>query len=265
MTSLNRWKRIVIILCVALILVLWLWFTPQGSLGKADAIGFAVCHQINVRSFFIGERQMPMCVRCSGMYIAAMITLAFLFIFHSKKGGMPSKFILFFFACMALAWLVDGVNSFLHLFPGFTGLYEPQNLYRLITGSGMGIVAASFLFSAFNQTVWVDWDTSSAFLQVKTFFALLLCVSIGILLTLTNQPNILYPLALLSALGVLILLCMVYGMIWMMIFKQENQIHTYRELIFPLTVGLGVAILQIGLLDWGRVTLMSGWEGFHLH
>jgi uncharacterized membrane protein len=122
----------------ALILIAWFWLTPSGLMGKADAIGYAVCHQIGSHSFFIKEGlQMPMCARCSGMYIAAMITLGYLFAFHNKKAGYPPKSIMIILALFVILWLVDGINSFLHLFPFWKFLYEPLNLTRLWTGSGM--------------------------------------------------------------------------------------------------------------------------------
>lgn len=34
---------------------------PGGLLDKADKVGYAVCHRITIRSFLIGERQMPLC------------------------------------------------------------------------------------------------------------------------------------------------------------------------------------------------------------
>ena len=60
-------------LAVGLVLLGWLLNTPPGLLGKADAIGYAVCHRIDLRSFHLGERALPLCARCSGMYLGAML------------------------------------------------------------------------------------------------------------------------------------------------------------------------------------------------
>ncbi len=69
--------RGLIFIAVGLLLVGWLWNTPAGLLGKADALGYAVCHRIDVRSFHLGERQLPLCARCTGMYLGAMLGLVF--------------------------------------------------------------------------------------------------------------------------------------------------------------------------------------------
>ena len=56
----------------------FLMVAPPGLLGKADALGYAVCHRIDARSFHIGTRQLPLCARCSGMYLGALLGLVFL-------------------------------------------------------------------------------------------------------------------------------------------------------------------------------------------
>jgi membrane-associated HD superfamily phosphohydrolase len=70
------WKGLVVITFL-LILFAWLLNTPPGILGKADAIGYAVCHRIDLRSFHMGEIQLPLCARCSGMYLGAMVGLIY--------------------------------------------------------------------------------------------------------------------------------------------------------------------------------------------
>ncbi|MCL4271991.1 MAG: hypothetical protein KJZ72_20700, partial [Anaerolineales bacterium] len=38
--------------------VAWFIIAPEGALGKLDAIGYAVCHRIDERSFQIDDRQL---------------------------------------------------------------------------------------------------------------------------------------------------------------------------------------------------------------
>ena len=45
----------------------WLLGTPPGILGKADAIGYAICHRILTRSFHVHDRALPLCARCTGI------------------------------------------------------------------------------------------------------------------------------------------------------------------------------------------------------
>ena len=46
------WK-ILLVLAAVIIVTVWLAKTPDGLLGKADAIGYAVCHRIDARSFHL--------------------------------------------------------------------------------------------------------------------------------------------------------------------------------------------------------------------
>ncbi|MFC2026293.1 DUF2085 domain-containing protein [Chloroflexota bacterium] len=255
--------KVAIAVIVGLILSIWLLNTPQGLLGKADAIGYAVCHRIEVRSFSIGTRSFPLCARCSGMYLAAVLGLVFQALVGRRRGGTPGWAILTVLGIFFLAFAVDGLNSFLSIIPGFPILYEPQNWSRLLTGTGMGLVIAVALFPAFNQTVWKDRDTRSAIPDIKTLFVLILLALILDWVLLMENPIILYPLALLSAAGVLVLLTMIYSMVWIMILHSENRYSNFNQLIFPLVGGFGIALIQIGLLDLVRFLITGTWDGFH--
>jgi uncharacterized membrane protein len=253
-----------VILTVGLLLVGWLLNTPEGLLGKADAVGYAVCHRIEWRSFHLGERQTPLCARCSGMYLGAMLGLAYQAILSRRRAGMPHWRVWAVFALLVGAFGVDGLNSYLHLFPGAPSLYEPQNWLRLLTGTGMGLVIAGALFPSFNQTVWANWEPVPAITGLRSLGIMIL---LGLLLdgiVLTQNPLILYPLALVSAAGVIVLLTIVYCMVWLMILRAENRFLHVKQLLFPLLAGFGTALAQIVLLDLVRYLFTGSWGGFHL-
>lgn len=254
----------IIFVSVTLLFLGWLLNTPSGLLGKADAVGYAVCHRIDLRSFHLGERQLPLCARCTGMYLGAMGALVFQLAVGNRRTGTPSKAVLIALAVMVTAFLVDGANSFFSLIPGAPNLYQPQNWLRLLTGTGMGIVISAVLFPAFNQTAWKNADKRPALGSLQIFSLL---IGFGLLLdmlVLSGNPLILYPLALVSAAGVLILLTMVYSMVWVLILRAENSYLHISQMILPLTGGFGFALLQIAVLDLGRYLLTGTWDGFHL-
>lgn len=253
-----------VFLAVGLLALGWLLNTPPGLLGKADAVGYAVCHRIDARSFHLGVRQLPMCVRCSGMYLGALTGLIYQAVTARRKGGMPGWIGVIFIGLFVAAFGVDGLNSYLHLFPGSPGLYEPQNWMRLVTGSGMGLVVSTLIFPAFNQTVWKNWSTAPALPGLRAWLVQLLLVAFVDILVFTENPLILYPMAVLSALTVLFILTMVYTMVWLMILRAENRYQRFSELILPLTGGFGTALLQIVALDFARFLFTGTWDGFHL-
>jgi len=253
-----------VILAFFLTLTAWLLNTPPGLLGKADAIGYAVCHRIDLRSFHLGYRQIPLCARCSGMYLGAMLGLIFQAVIGRRRTGIPSWKIIVPISLFAVAFIIDGLNSFLSLFPGAPGIYEPSNTYRLITGTGMGLAIAIVLYPAFNATVWRMIDPRPALLNFKSF-ALLVAIAFGLnALILLENPLILYPLSIISAAGVVVLLTLVYSMVLMMVFKVENRYNQLSHFLYPMLGGMTIALIQIGLLDFVRFFFTGTWDGFHL-
>lgn len=251
----------------------WLSISPPGILGKADALGYAVCHRLDERSFHFGDGvELPLCARCSGMYLGAVVGLVFQAVFSRGKAGMPSKKVIFVLALLGLAFAFDGVNSYLYLIktisPGrfdfIPTVYIPNNTLRLLTGSGAGLGIAVALFPAFNQTLWQDWDPAPAMGDLKPL-GILIALMLGLdLLILTDLDLVLYPVALISAGGVLLLLTMVYEVLWVTITRQENNFAAFRHTWLPTLVGLTVALLQITATDLFRLWFTHTWGGFPL-
>jgi hypothetical protein len=82
------------------------------------------------------------------------------------------------------------------------------------------------------------------------------------LLVLTENPWILYPLALISAFGVIVILTLVYTMVWVMLLRRENRFVSLAQLVLPLLGGFIVALMQIAFIDFARYHLMGTWAGF---
>ena len=144
----------------------WFFLAPPGLLGKADAIGYAISHRIDERSFQIGDRQLPLCARCTGEFYAVAISLLFFAVLSPRKSGMPGWKLGIPLLIFLFLFSIDGLNSYIYLLKSTAGgaldnlptLYTPNNTLRLLTGSGMGIALASILAPAFNQSVWTNPD-----------------------------------------------------------------------------------------------------------
>ncbi len=126
------------IVLAVLIFLGWLLYTPNGVMGKADAVGYAVCHRIEERSFLLGERPMPLCARCSGMYLGALLAMVYQQPWR-KWGGLPSRTVWVVVGIFLVLFGVDGLNSYLHLFPLAPHVYPPANWLRLVTWSWAGL------------------------------------------------------------------------------------------------------------------------------
>jgi hypothetical protein len=79
---------------------------------------------------------------------------------------------------------------------------------------------------------------------------------------LSNIPWVLYALGLLSSINVLLVLGIIYAVVYMLIFKTENSYRSIKELWVSMAFGLTVAVLQIAVMDLGRLWLTGTWNGF---
>jgi uncharacterized membrane protein len=269
LAHLTKW---IILPAAILVIVAWLIIAPPGLLGKADAIGYAVCHRIDARSFHIDGRQMPLCVRCSGTFTAAAVGVIFQAILSGRRAGLPTRKVIIVLAIFALAFALDGTNSYLALIKEVTpgrldqipNLYSPQHWLRLLTGSGMGLGMAAAVFPIFNQTIWKAPDLRPALAgwrQLGGLVGIMLLLDLAIL---SERPFILYPIAFISTAGVIMLLTMIFTMLWMMLMQQENTCETLRCAWLPLLAGFTIALLMILSIDLARLSLTGTWGAFPL-
>ncbi len=246
-----------------------MYISPEGALGKLDAIGYAVCHRIEARSFHIGDRQLPLCARCTGEFYAAGFALIFQIFMSGKRSNFPSRGIIAVLVLFFLAFGIDGSNSYLYLLKQTSqgaldkipNLYIPNNTLRLFTGSGMGIALAAVLYPIVNQTLWREVDDRPAF-EWKSFGILVGLIVILNLLVLTNSPIVLFPIAYLSALGTLSLLVIVFAILWIIIMREDNLFEHPRQLWLPFLSGFTLALLMILSIDLLRLQLTGTWSGF---
>jgi uncharacterized membrane protein len=246
----------------ALALLSWLLNTPEGVLGKADAIGYAICHRIDGRSFHLGDRQLPLCARCTGMYLGAVVGVAgMLLLGRGRAGGMPSRWVMVTLFGFTALMGIDGVNSYLHFFPALPHLYEPQNWLRLITGMGNGLMLAGLILPVLNQTLWRNWEPRPVLANFRELLLLVVAAAVVVVLVLSENVVVLYPLALLSALGVLGLVMALNTTILLIAFRRENRALGWAGAVLPLLAGFTLAIIEIGMVDAVRFAIFGTWGG----
>jgi uncharacterized membrane protein len=253
----------------AIAVAAWLVSAPPGLLGKLDALGYAICHRIDERSFQIGERALPLCARCTGEFLAAAIALSFQAAVAPRRIRLPSRGVWAVLIVFFLAFAIDGSNSYLYLLKssspgsldGIPNLYTPNNTLRLFTGSGMGLTLAAVLYPIMNQTLWRVPDDRRA-LDWRSFAGLTGITLLVDLLVLTGSPLALYPAAILSTLGVLSLLIIVFGILWIVTLRQDNTFEGLRQLWLPAAAGVTLSLLLILGIDLVRYQLTGTWSGF---
>jgi uncharacterized membrane protein len=244
-------------------LLIFLVVIPGGFLTKADLIGYAVCHRIEARSIAIAGRQLPLCARCSGTFIGALFGFlgqAVLLRRH-RAGEFPPLHIIVVLAVFMLLWAADGLNSYMTLFPNGPHLYEPQNWLRLTTGALNGLALSALVYPVFNYTLWRHPTSERTIRGLRDVGALVLLEAFLVGLVLAPLPWLLYPLALLSAVGVLTLLTSVNSMLVLMLVGRENEVGNWREATIPLLAGFAVSLIQVGVIDAVRFALTGTLAG----
>jgi len=243
------------------LLGIWLYFTPGGILGKADAIGYAVCSRNPAHSFFLGARQMPLCARCTGTQTGLLLTLFALWWAYPRRSGLPPLGVQIALGLFATAFVVDGANSWLTDAMSSPFIYTPNNVFRLFSGLGMGTAIGAILYPIANQTLWEQFDPRRV-LGWKGFAALVGGIAATGALILTGNPIVLLPTALLSTADVVLALTLIYALLVIIITKQEGLAHRWSDLTIYLAAGATLALLQIALFDAARFALTGTWGYF---
>jgi len=247
-------------------LALFVILTPDGVLLKADVVAAAVCHRIPAHSFFVAERQMPLCQRCSGTFPGALTGLLVQWgVWRRRRSGrFPHWRIFVVLAAFAGMWALDGFNSYTTLLTGRPeGIlgYAPQPWLRLLTGVLMGMGMSVLLVPAFNQIMWAD-NEATAPLRSWSELAFLIVVQLataGLIFLL--EPVLLYPVALYSIAGVLAMFVLLGAMMFVMALGRDGMLTGWREAWLPLVWGLVFALAVVAVMNFLRLQITGTIEG----
>jgi len=250
--SKKRWVRPLAIVLAASV-ALFLFAPPWPQFDRLSWVGYAVCHQIPSRSFHPGGHQLPLCCRCSGTFLGALLGLVYHWaIDRRRSAGMPPPWILVF-AVLSIALLgIDGLNSYLSFFPGMPYLYEPHNLLRLTTGTLNGLALSIIVYPVLNLTMWRDPEPTAAIKGIRQFAPLVALGLANIAIIYSEFAPLYYPLAILSALAAIFLLAVINTMIAVILLRREAYARKWGDLLLPVAVGLILTFLEIAAIDLFR-------------
>ena len=267
----RRWFLLAII--VGAFLLMLFYALTNGAYINHDPLltasnwgGYALCHRITERSFTINGRQFPLCARCTGMYLGAALTILALFLAgRSHWALLPQrKLFLVLLALIALMG-IDGINSYSHFFPNAPHLYQPRNWLRLATGMGTGMTLGIIVFAALAQSLWSRPRYSPLIENWREMASLLLLGLEAVGLVLSNQPALLYVLALTSTAGLLFVVAALNTPVVLALLRSDGQVETWTEATSPLLAGLVLAIFELSAISdvrWTMTGTLAGFQGF---
>lgn len=247
-----RWGVIALVALIFALLLSPLW--PVSILDKADAVGRAVCGRLPEHSFHLAGRQLPLCARCTGTFLGALWGFLGLVVKGKASRFPPVKVLVLLVAFIVLLG-VDGLNSYLALLPGLPHLYEPSNSLRLITGALYGLSLSILVFPVFNFTLWKEPNDKEALSGFKELAILLVGAFFIVLIAGAEIDALLYPLALASVLGVLVIFTVVNTLLVLVVSGREGRAITWGDALLPLALGLGATLLEVGAVGFVRAQL----------
>jgi len=240
------------------------WGLKSGPLDLAHSVGYAVCHQITVRTYVFGDLAMPLCARCSGQYLGAMAGFFMALVWgRLRASGLPSRGIMIMLGVFLAVWAFDGVNSYVYLVTRQPFLYMPQNILRLLTGMLQGVAVSMFFLPFFNQVFWREPDPRPALTGWRDLGLILLLASALAVAVNSRWTPLFYPLAFLSVAGVFLLLSLVGMLVVVMLFRAENTGESWRDFALFFIPGMTFATLLIAGIDALRAWAEVHW-GFSL-
>jgi len=224
-------------------------------LDKLDVVGSAVCGRLPDHSFHLAGRQLPLCARCTGTFVGALLGFVGLFALGKRKAAqMPPAPVVGLLVGFIFLMALDGINSYLSLVLNRPLLYEPHNILRLTTGALHGLALSVIVFPIFNFTLWKEPEDRPALSGFRELgLVLLLFVVPWILIVQAEIGFLLYPVAILSAMGVLTMLTVVNSMIVIIAARREAVAVFWWDAAWPVSLGFAAAMVEvaaIALLRW---------------
>lgn len=114
----------------------------------AYAAGAVVCHQIPERSFFIDGRQLPVCARCTALYLGALAGLlgwcAWKLAHGWKRIGVSPR------AAIRIV-VAAAIPTALSVTTGALGMWDGSNMTRAVLAVPLGLSAGAVVASVFTK------------------------------------------------------------------------------------------------------------------
>jgi uncharacterized membrane protein len=265
---LPRWLILAIVVGVLFIMAFYAvtdsnYLAHDHVLEGADWLGYAICHRITERSFAINGRQFPLCARCTGMYLGAALTMLVLWLAgRARYTALPPLPILLTLLGFIAIMGADGLNSYSHFFANGPHLYEPRNWLRLLTGMGTGLALGAIILPALSQTLWCQQEFRPSVNSFRELVGLVLVGGTAVLLILSNQTIVLYVLALISTVGLLIVVTVLNSVMVLILSRRESLAVTWQQATLPLLIGVTLAVAELSAISLLRFNLTGTMTGF---
>ena len=240
----------IIALAVAYLVALAaLIFLPGATLiDRLRALDGGICAQLPTHSFYPAGQQLPLCARNTGIYTGfALGFLTLLGAGRTRAARLPRLPVALLLVGLVGMMALDGFNS-LFLDLGLPHLYQPNNLLRLLTGLGAGVAMVAFIMPVTNGLLWRSEDLRPSF---RSFGQLAVVAPLVVLTFLAVGSQIgwlLYPIAIVSSLGLMLALTLV-NLVFVVSFSPlVGRFERWRQVFPVFTLAVALAAVELTLL-----------------
>jgi uncharacterized membrane protein len=137
-------------------------------------VGYALCHQLPERSFFVGGQQMPMCARDTGTYLGFFVVLVLFLVWRRyNRALLPDRAVLTASFIGVGFYMFDALSSYL-------GFRSTSNEFRLLAGLAFGSGTAFLLLSVAGITLFKASEQRRTF----TYFDLIVTYPVLVLISI---------------------------------------------------------------------------------
>lgn len=196
-------------------------------------IGSTVCHQLPERSIQINRIYLPVCARCTGIYLSFMIGFLFLLLKKRQKGNQPFTLVQTLFAAGSfLPFMIDGAGSYLHF-------WQTNNLTRIITGCFAGYSVPMFFLLITNFQVTEKNEIPIIKSVKEQFFLLLISIITGVLVY-ADIFSFYFILSVFICAGIVLLYTHIFVLLFKLFFSKMKS-----RMIYKLSFLLAVSVMCI--------------------
>ena len=219
------------------------------------SLGSGLCHQLPERSFIFGGIQLPLCARCTGIYVGfffAFIALVVMY-WRAPRRGMLSKFYYVSLVILGLPLVFDGLSSYL-------GYRPTTNVIRLFSGAAFGsllavpifcIICDALLKHASSQKILGDWPTRIAWYAI-TPLTYVFIMALG--------PLFPFGMSLFLGVCIVVVFSLTALALIALIPHFERSVDSVRSAVMPVLLSLVGGSLLLAI-TWGLQTWIHNIAG----
>ncbi len=196
-------------------------------------LGGGLCHQKIERTFSIDSLNMPVCSRCTGIYLGILLSLLALILIERKiKGEFPPLKIVLIAVGVFLIMGLDVVLSTI-------GLIQSSNIIRMITGFMTGWFMVLLLFSLANNSMFKKFVRKNYLDNWKKLFIWLAAGAAGAVLFIFTYKYAIIFWAMLSVLGLLAFVTLILFILFFSLNRRLlGSIDSWKKYMAAIAVGI---------------------------